>query len=67
MKRFCWTKLAASVILTIALAGCAAPTPATLPTSAPTASINSNVSASGILTAAAVVVPAQTSQLGFLL
>ena len=67
MKRFCWTKLAASVILTIALAGCVAPTPATLPTSAPTASINSNVSASGILTAAAVVVPAQTSQLGFLL
>ncbi len=67
MKRFCWTKLAASAILTIALTGCTASTPATLPTSAPTASVNSNVSASGNVTASAVVVPAQTSQLGFLL
>lgn len=67
MKRFCWTKLAASVILTIMLAGCAAPTPATLPTSAPTASVNSNTSTSGNVTASAVVVPAQISQMGFLL
>jgi len=67
MKRFCWTKLAASMILTIALAGCASPNPTTLPTSAPTASVNSNTSASGRVTASAVVVPAQTSQLGFLL
>lgn len=67
MKRFCWTTLAASMILTVALAGCTALTPTPLPTSAPTASASSSDSASGELTASAVVAPAQTSQLGFLL
>ncbi len=66
MKQFCWIKLTAGIILTIALTGCAAPTPTALPTSVPTPLAGSNITASGDVTASAVVAPAQTAQLGFL-
>ncbi len=67
MKQFCWTKLTAGVILSMALARCAAPTPAVLPTSPPTIPITTSSSTSSSVTASAVVAPAHTSQLGFLL
>ena len=70
MKKFCWTKLMAGMILTIILAGCASPSPApaALPTSAvstPVADTSSSTADS--VTASAVVAPAQISQLGFLI
>jgi len=70
MKKFCWIKPAAGTILTIILAGCASPspTPTALPTNAlatPVADTSSSTADS--VTASAVVAPAQTSQLGFLL
>ncbi len=67
MKQFYWTRLTAGVILSMALAGCAAPTPAVLPTSLPTIPVTTSSSTSSSVTASAVVAPAQTSQLGFLL
>jgi len=70
MKKFCWTKLAAGMILTVILAGCASPspTPAALPTSAlPTPVSNTSSSTADSVTASAVVAPAQISQLGFLI
>jgi len=67
MKQSRWINLAAGVILILGLAGCTSPTPATAPTGAPSASVNSNLSVPGVVTASAVVVPARMSQLGFLL
>ena len=70
MKKFCWTKLAAGMILTIILAGCASPSPApaALPISAsPTPVANTSSSTADSVTASAVAAPAQISQLGFLI
>lgn len=70
MKKFCWTKLSAGMILTFILAGCAAqtPAPAALPTSVSSTPVtDTSSSTADSVTASAVVVPAQISQLGFLL
>ena len=70
MKKFCWTKLMAGMILTIILAGCASPSPApaSLPTSAVSTPVaNTSSSTADSVTASAVVAPAQISQLGFLI
>lgn len=67
MKRFCLTMPAVSMALVIILAGCASQTPTTPPLSAPTAASSSNAPASGNVTASALVVPAQTSQMGYLI
>jgi RND family efflux transporter MFP subunit len=66
MKKFIWTTV---LILAILLTGCAsAPTPIAAATSSasPTPD-HSFISPSGVVTASANVVPAQTSQLGFLI
>jgi len=67
MKKFFWSPLVASTALVIVLAGCASP--ATTPAAAPSATGDLSTAAApvdGTVAASAIVTPARTAQMGFL-
>ncbi len=65
MKHFYWTIVLVLAILLVGCASTSTPTAVAMPLASPTPD-HSFISSSGIVSASANVVPAQTSQMGFL-
>ena len=66
MKHFYWTAILLVAIFLTACASTSTPTAVATPSASPTPD-HSFISASGVVSASANVVPAQTSQMGFLI